>query len=344
MMLSLILTSFNVSAQSKADKMKLKAKQANEKLLVENKESLLDGKHQTKMFFSNNDDHTTTSGLCNEFTMGNGKELYLHYAIEDERNNIIVNKSSDRGEKFKEYTVYTGKKYKVNVKSVSIDTEFKIYKNDIEVYNSESGVPKNQDVVLDPKKGKKNYGLAYWVNDNLDKLKEDCKLQCEYIIKYKDSVIVDVKSNVLNWKYDENKMSIHYVKVLGLTLNYYDIESKNKKLVNSAFTNYKKKQRIKSENITVLKIIQKEWLRIDYSNIQKQKGRSSWVLVFYQDNKTKEVHTVGYSLYQDLIGSKFGEVKVFQATEIFERELIFLNQYKKEIGLYLKSHTLDSAL
>jgi len=358
MLLSIVMTSFNMSAQSKADKKRAKAKAANDKFIVENKQTLLDGKHQTKMFFSTSENLESTADLCNEFTLENGKELHVNMSYEDEINNLIINKATSGGVKFKTFTPYTGGKFKINLSSSSYIREFKILKNGKEVYST-SSVSKTQNFTIDPKDKERINGLAFWLNNNFDQLKEDCSLQCVYKLTAKadkfssdaekaffkeNSTIFEIKSNILKWKYDELKATKYFLNILGYKLKYYDVESKDKKIVNSAFSNYIKSKRLKSENITVLKTIKKEWGRVDYSNIQKQKGRSCWVLVFYQNKQTKEVHAVRFNLYQDLIGSHFGDAEIFQAIEKFERDLVFLNLTKKEIGLYLKSHTLESAL
>jgi len=359
-LLVFVLSSINLLAQSKIEK-------TNNTLLIENKQPLLDGKHQTKAFFSTSNDLTTTKNMVTEFTLDDVNKLYINTVFEDEFQNYFINLASTSNIPFKTFHKYEGGEKKVKIfDNMRMKYELLI---DGKVQFSDTKMADSRDNLLIESSNGKIYEhlLEGWFRSHQEFFMKDCKIQCvityfldlknvgtwddsqfkskKEIEFFKDKTTIVVKTDVLDYKYDETKATNFFLKVLASQFKYYDLEDENKSLVEKAFSIYKKNKRIKNENIEEVSSIMTQWTKEWYTHVDAVKGRRANVLVFFKDKNTENYRCLVYTLYQEkLYDDTYGEVNVSYATEKFDGALTFMNLYKKQIGLYLKSNTLDSVL
>ena len=360
LILGFTLVSIHTNAQSKEDKKIAKTKKANDALLIENKAPLLDGKHQTKVFFATSKNTTTTTDLCNEYTLGDKKDLFFNSVFEDEIQNYFINLATNGGIKFRTYTKYAGGVKKVTAFE-KMRQKFEILVDGESVYEGDymfSTSDYNQLITQPENYIYSDRSIQSWFFANQNLFMKNCKIQIintyylpsKYFITeqektfFEDKCSFQIKSNIVDYKYNEEKAINYFLHILA-EFNYYDVEKSNKSTLTKAFSKYKKENRIKNEKITLLSSLMSQWKDIRYNHVDAIKGRDARAIIFFKDKGTENYRYVAFRIYQDkLYGDKYDVIQLSYATEKSTTGLSFLNQYKKQIGTYLKSHSLDSAL
>ena len=181
-----VLLSFTATAQSKEDKKKAKTKKANDAFLIDNKAPLLDGKHQTKAFFTYTNSLNSTANICNEFTLGDGKKIFLNDVFEDEIQNYFINMASEAGHKFKSFDLYAGGVKKVTTfdkmrKKIEIFVDGKpVYKED---YMFSTGSDRLFLTSIDDYSGSRD--LKFFFRNHQELLMKDCKIHAEVTCYFK---------------------------------------------------------------------------------------------------------------------------------------------------------------